>query len=199
MQTGDEQNSTTRAKPASRPSGQWRSLAVMAVMVLIIYFLASSEMDAIKNFIRNHRGWGLGAAVILYGILGVTVMPSEPLTILLAGLFNPWVATLTATTGNTLAGLVEYFIGMKLSNAANFEQRKKSLPLGLGRLPVQSVTFLLVGRLVPGYGAKIVSLLAGAYHVPLFRYLWTTLIPTTIGAAIIAYGGKELADLFIRR
>jgi uncharacterized membrane protein YdjX (TVP38/TMEM64 family) len=63
-------------------------------------------------------------------------------------------------------------------------------------MPVSSPAFLLIGRSVPGYGSKIVSLLAGVYRVPIFRFVWTTLIPTLAGAAAIAYGGKGLTDLF---
>ena len=193
MQNFQQKTTPPYPNPANK---RWQSLAVVIMMILVIYLLASNEMAPIKEFIRSHGALGLAVAVVLYGLLGATVVPSEPLTLLLAGVFTPWAATLTATAGNTLAALVEYFIGLKLSHAADFEHRRSRLPFGLGKMPVSSPAFLLIGRSVPGYGSKIVSLLAGVYRVPIFRFIWTTLIPTLVGAAAIAYGGKGLTDLF---
>jgi uncharacterized membrane protein YdjX (TVP38/TMEM64 family) len=51
------------------------------------------------------------------------------------------------------------------------------------------------GRMIPGYGPKLVSVVAGMYKVPLFRYVWTTAIPTIIGAALFAYGGYGIINL----
>ena len=47
-----------------------------------------------------------------------------------------------------------------MSHAADFEHRRSSLPFGLGKMPVSSPAFLLIGRSVTGYGSKIAGLLA---------------------------------------
>jgi uncharacterized membrane protein YdjX (TVP38/TMEM64 family) len=49
--------------------------------------------------------------------------------------------------------------------------------------------------MIPGYGPKIVSMMAGIYRVPLLRYLWTTAIPIFVGAAAFAFGGAEIGVL----
>ena len=125
----------------------------------------------------------------------MTPIPSEPLTVLLSTIFGPLSATLVAGSGNLLAAMVEYYLGAHIGAIADFQTRKAKLPLGLGRLPVDSALFLLGARMMPGYGPKLVSVLGGVYRVPILRYVWTAAIPTFVGAAVFAYGGAGLFSL----
>jgi uncharacterized membrane protein YdjX (TVP38/TMEM64 family) len=172
------------------------TILVISLMVLVILvFFISKDMDKIRLFIAD-SGWvGIVVAILLYGLLGISPIPSEPLTILLSTIFGPLNATLASGLGNLLASLVEYYIGATIGHAANFQKRKEKLPFGLGKLPVDSALFLLGARMIPGYGPKLVSLIGGVYRVPLYRYIWTAAIPTFLGAAIFAYGGSGLFSL----
>jgi uncharacterized membrane protein YdjX (TVP38/TMEM64 family) len=67
--------------------------------------------------------------------------------------------------------------------------------LQLGKLPVNSVGFLVFGRMIPGYGAKIISILAGVYKVPIKRYLWATALTNSLGAILLSYGGFGLVNI----
>jgi uncharacterized membrane protein YdjX (TVP38/TMEM64 family) len=169
------------------------SLLILGVGGFFVY----QDMDAIREFIGQNGAWGIAAAILVYAILGATLVPSEPLTVLIGAIFGPLVATLVATLGNLLAALVEYYIGRRLRDASRFADRLHKLPFGLGKLPVQSPIFLIFGRMVPGAGPKLVSVLGGLYHVPMGRYIWTTIIPTAIGAAIFAFGGWGLGNALI--
>lgn len=167
------------------------SLLLMVVLILIV----SKDMEKVRSFIGS-SGWiGLLVSIGLYGLLGASPIPSEPLTVLIAGVFGPLMATVVAGLGNLLAAMIEYFIGGKLGDAASFNERREHLPFGLGRFPVDSPMFLIVARMLPGYGPKFVSVICGIYHVPMWRYIWTAAIPTFIGAAIFAYGGFGLLHL----
>ena len=148
-----------------------RTLVVSFITVGAVVFLVLRDMNSIRAFITDNGALGVVAAVLVYGVLG-------------------------ATLGNILAALVEYYLGHKLSNASSFNEKRQKLPFGLGKLPVRSPVFLIFGRMVPGYGPKLISVMAGMYHVPMLRYLWTTLIPTLLGAAIFAYGGFGILHLF---
>jgi uncharacterized membrane protein YdjX (TVP38/TMEM64 family) len=179
----------------TRPASLIRFGLVMLGVIILIVIIAK-EMDVVRDFIR-HSGWiGLLISVGLYGLLGLSPIPSEPLTVLLSTVYGPLTATLVAGTGNLLAAVVEYMIGEHIGNIASFEKRKASLPFGLGRFPVNSVPFLLIARMIPGYGPKFVSLISGIYRVPVIRYLWTAAIPTFVGSALFAYGGFGLFNLY---
>jgi uncharacterized membrane protein YdjX (TVP38/TMEM64 family) len=167
------------------------SLILLAAAILFI----SKEMVAIQNFISENGTLGLLFSIVVYGILGASLIPSEPLTVMVGAVFGPWIATLVATLGNLLAAIVEYYIGERLGHASSFEKRRERLPFGLSKFPVHSPAFLIFCRMVPGYGPKLVSVLAGVYRVPIRRYVWTTMIPTAIGAAIFAFSGFGLSFL----
>jgi uncharacterized membrane protein YdjX (TVP38/TMEM64 family) len=168
------------------------SLAFMAVIGVIVAF----DFEKIKTFISQTGIWGLVISVFVYAALGVTFIPSEPLTLLIGAMFGPWTAMIVSWIGNTLAAVVEYYIGQRIGSAANFLEKKEKLPFGLGKLPVDSAWFLIGGRAIPLYGAKAISVVAGVYHVPLYRYLWTTAVTIFFGSLMFSFGGFGLAKLF---
>jgi uncharacterized membrane protein YdjX (TVP38/TMEM64 family) len=170
-------------------------LSTVVVAIGIALFVPKN-IKVIEAFIASNGYWGLGILVVLYALLGLTIIPSEPLTILTGALFGPLTATLVATVGNTLAAVVEYSLGGKINELTNFVEKKKKLPFGLGKLPVESPVFLIFARMIPGYGPKAVSVLCGIYKVPLFLYIWTSAIPTFVGAAVFAFGGAGLVKMF---
>jgi len=191
----------TSPDPIENLEGGKRAHAIRLLFISIlilgaIAYLMANDLDLIQNFIATNGALGLTAAILVYGILGATLVPTEPLTVIIGAVFNPLVATIAATLGNTLAAFIEYYLGTRIRNAASFEENRHKLPFGLGKLPVTSPIFLIFGRMVPGYGAKLISVLSGIYKVPLGLYLWTTLIPTVIGAAIFAFGGFGILHLF---
>jgi uncharacterized membrane protein YdjX (TVP38/TMEM64 family) len=173
-----------------------RTLILSLLILMILLFFISKEMDQVKDFIAGSGIFGMLIAIALYALLGASVIPSEPLTILISTVFGPLNATLVAGIGNTLAAVIEYYLGSKLGDAASFAERKSKLPWGLGKLPINSPIFLIGGRFMPGYGPKLVSVLGGIYRVPLGRYIWTAAIPTFMGAALFAYGGFGAFSLF---
>lgn len=168
------------------------SLLFMVVIGLIVAF----DFEKIKTYISHAGVWGLVISVFVYAALGMTFIPSEPLTLLLGAMFGPWVAMLTSWIGNTLAAIVEYYVGKNIGSAANFLEKKEKLPFGLGKLPVDSPWFLIGGRAIPLYGAKAISVVAGVYHVPLFRYIWTTAVTIFFGSLMFSFGGFGLGKLF---
>lgn len=179
----------------NQSSHSLRNLIILILVIIALLFIVSKEMERVRAFIAGSGYIGLLISLGLYALLGASPIPSEPLTILLSTIFGPLNATLVAGTGNLLAALVEYYIGEHLGNVGNFEKRRAQLPFGLGRFPIESPMFLIVARMLPGYGPKFVSVICGVYRVPIWRYIWTAAIPTYVGAAIFAYGGFGLLTL----
>jgi uncharacterized membrane protein YdjX (TVP38/TMEM64 family) len=106
--------------------------------------------------------------------------------------YGPILGGFFAWTGMTFAAIIEYFVGKWIGDVTEFEQKRKDLPFGLGNLPVESIYFLLGGRLLTGAGSKAVSYLSGIYCIPMWRYLWTTSLSTLFGSFIFALGGAGL-------
>ncbi len=183
---------TLGTPPQPKNRGKTQSIYILITSVLIMglaALLITQDLNKVKAFISQAGLWGIAVSILIYAILGLTLIPSEPLTIFIGALFGPLLATIIAGTGNTLAAFVEYYLGTHINSATNFEERKHKLPFGLGKLKIESPLFLIGARMIPGYGPKVVSMVAGIYRVPLLRYFWTTIIPVFLGSAIFAFGG----------
>jgi uncharacterized membrane protein YdjX (TVP38/TMEM64 family) len=183
-----------------KPEKKTQLLTLAAALVsfstaigLVIYI--ARHQATVTNLIQGLGVAGPLVSTLLYGILAFSPIPADPLTIINGAVYGPIWGGLIAWLGMNLAALLEYFIGTRIGYAAEFEQRREDLPFGLGRLPVDSIPFLLGGRLLTGAGSKVVSYLSGMYRISLWRYLWTTLISTLFGSLVFALSGAGLLNL----
>jgi uncharacterized membrane protein YdjX (TVP38/TMEM64 family) len=200
-------NEKTTTQPPSQPamedeearkSKRNQSISVLIFSVLVMALVAvffTVDLAKIKTFITSAGPWGILISILFYALMGLTLIPSEPFTLFIGALFGPFYATLIATVGNVLSACVEYFLGSHLGSATNFIEKKDKLPFGLGKLKVESPLFLIGARMIPGYGSKVVSVIAGIYRVPVYRYVWTASIPIFLGSAIFAFGGFGIGKL----
>lgn len=175
------------------------SLVVMLVILFVVVAFFSKELQAVGDFIRRAGWWGWLISILIFGLFGATPIPSEPVTVLITTIFGPGYAVIITSLGNLLAAIVEFFIGGRMSGAADFNKLREKLPLGLNKVPVESPVFLIVARMLPGYGPKFISIISGIYKVPFRRYLWTTAVSTVIGAAVVAFGGYGILSLIFHK
>jgi uncharacterized membrane protein YdjX (TVP38/TMEM64 family) len=171
---------------------------ILAVLLIVLATVVALHQDThrLQVFLKEYSHWSALVCILIYALLGATPVPSEPITVLLTTLFGPWWTALIATVGNTLAALIEFFIGGRINDLSDFESRKAKLPFHLGKLPIDSPAFLLIGRMLPGFGPKFVSVVSGVYQVPLWTYLWTAGLSNAVGAVAVALGGYSLLQLF---
>ena len=162
-------------------------------IALIIIF--RHDFKNIERLIPTLGVLGPLASVLLMGLLSATPIPTDSIVILNGALFGPFIGVLVSWMGNNLACVVEYYIGRGLGGVTDFEKTKANLPFGLGHFRADSVWFLLLGRLIPQFGGKVVSLAGGFYRVPILRYLWTAFLSNLLGSILLAYGGYSLLHL----
>lgn len=174
------------------------SLSFWNLVTLIFWISISIGLFYLMNYPRlpaliNQLGiLGPAAIVLLFAITAPTPVTAEILLLSSGVLFGPVIGSLTNIVGIFTSSMVEYFFAEKLFDAKLFTRAQKKLPFGLGKLPVRSPAFLIVGKLLPSVGAKIVNLAAGVYRVPLHRQIWTSLVTTIPGALFWGIGGNEL-------
>ena len=174
-------------------------IAVLSFGVPIAFIvLFAKDLKDIEQHIPKAGIAGPLFSILLMGILSATPIPTDPIVILNGAVFGPWVGVLVSWMGNNLAAVIEYFIGRGLGQITDFKKIKKKLPFGLSRFPADSVWFLLLGRLVPQFGGKIVSLTGGFYRVTFLRYLWTAALSNLFGSILLAVGGYSLLHTLIK-
>jgi uncharacterized membrane protein YdjX (TVP38/TMEM64 family) len=172
----------------NKTSGKVWTIIGLLIFVAVFYFL-SKEENLITNILKDSGPWAPVVAIILYPLLALSPITTDPITVVVGVAYGPLIGTLIAWVGNVLAMLLEYYFGVRLSKTINFEKEKDKMPFGLAKLPVNSVAFLILGRAIPGYGSKIISILAAAYKVPIKRYLWTSMLTSLLGSILLSYGG----------
>ena len=172
-----------------------RQLLIIFSVGLMSLFAFRQDVGKFLAIVVKYPTLSIVISLSLYALLGATPIPSEPLTLLLITLYSPIVTVLIVTIGNTLAALLEFFIGGNIGDLAEFEKRKAKLPFHLGEIPLQSPLFLLLARMLPGFGLKFVSMACGIYKVRLSTYTWTMLVSNLIGAVMVVAGGYGLLKL----
>lgn len=190
--------------PAERGSTTFRfyqtiALVFWGLVIAFLYWLFTYDRPAVEQAIRQAGGWGIVVSILAFTGLGTTVLPSEPLNLLVTGLFGPLTGGSCAFAGNLLANLVVYALGRHLGEISRFETLRAGLPYGLNRVRIDSLSFLLLVRLLPGFGSKLVCLLAGAARVRFSRFLWTAALQTGVGGFLVAFGGWELLRILFNR
>jgi len=187
--------STEETKPAKKRSETIKTLLTTVFFLVVIGLIVAFDFEKIKTYISHAGVWGIFVAILVYGLLGFTVVPSEPLTVLIGAMFGPWVATLASLAGNTLSSMAEYAVGRRIGNATNFMEKKEKLPFGLGKLDPNSLVFLIFARAIPGFGGKTVSIMSGVYKINIWRFLWTAFVALIVGSFAFAFGGFGLEKL----
>ena len=165
------------------------------LLFLAVIYILVKNADLVTVLLKKSGVWAPIVATLIYPLLAPTPITTDPVTVIMGVTYGPVIGATIALIGNTLAALVEYYLGTKINKVTNFEKNKKKLPFGLGKMPVDSPAFLIGGRMIPGYGGKIISILAGTYKVPMKTYLWTTLTTNLIGSLILAFGVSGLVNL----
>lgn len=165
------------------------------ILVLFFFYFASKYFIHLRGIIIKAGFAGPVVAILIYGIFAPTPITTDPLTIISGALFGPFLGVLISWLGNNLAASVEYYLGRHINRATNFKEIKNKLPLGLHKLPIKSPLVLILGRIIPGYGGKIISILAGIYDVPIKTYIWTTAVVNLIGSIFLTSLGFSLINL----
>jgi len=174
---------------------QWGPLVLSVGLSAAAAVYVTRHVSVLEAFILRIGFLGPLISIVLQTIFGASPIPTEPLTMINGALFGPLRGAFYSWVGYMLASMIEYFIGTRIGISANFAEQKEKLPFGLGQFPADSPWFLTLARIVPGYGPKMVGVVGGMYHVPLWRFVWTAAIPNAAGALAFAFGGHGLKAL----
>jgi uncharacterized membrane protein YdjX (TVP38/TMEM64 family) len=195
------------ADPAARRS-PWPALgvtfagiAVLAVLVLAIDPLrdafgdvVSGNTESLREDLENPGGALIVLALAL--VHSVVWYPTEILSAATGYVFGFWVALPLLMAGWALNAIVSYWIGRAAARPLLWRW------LGRERLETYEelvsrggVTLLLGMRLVPLVPFSVFSYAAGSARVPVWRFMWTTMVGYLPLTAVFAYVGSRLEEL----
>ena len=169
----------------------------LAVFIGTAFFLAKYfNVASLNGILEKNQGLGFVICLIVYIVVGFLLIPPDPITLMILAWMGPAAAILLETLGDTVLALIDFTIGKNIGDLAEFEKKKARLPFHLDRLPMDSPVFLILARMLPGFGPKFVSIAGGVYRVTWKTFLWTTLVANLVGAFAVVYGGYGLMHLF---
>jgi uncharacterized membrane protein YdjX (TVP38/TMEM64 family) len=178
-------------------------IAAMALIVVAVDPLRDSvaaalqgDHDEVRDQIDELGIWGPLLILALAVLHAIVFYPAEIVDAAAGFAYGFFPALALMTVGWLLNGLVCWAIGRSVARplldrwfgVERFERVERSIERG-------GPTLLLAMRLIPIPPFRIVSYAAGAARVPLWRFVWTTLLGYLPITAISVYFGTRLEGL----
>lgn len=178
-------------------------IAFLAAIVLVVPELrrafeaaVQGDTDEVRAQI-NSLGFGGHLLIIALTLIHTVVpYPAEIINAAAGFAYGFWEAILLVTVGWTASALLAYAFGRSVARplldrwfgTERFERLEQMIERG-------GVTLLLAVRLIPIIPFSLAGYAAGAARVPLWRYVWTTLVGYMPITALAVYFGTRLEGL----
>ncbi len=178
-------------------------IALLAIGVWAIEPLRTGISDAVTGdtgALReeiNDLGFG-GVLIALALALAHAVIwyPAEILDAAIGYVYGFWAGLALAMLGWLINAVVAYWIGRHAARPALWKVVGHDRFERLERVAERGGATLMLGiRLVPVIPFSLFSMIAGAAHVPMPRFLWTTLVGYLPITALFVYLGSRLEEL----
>lgn len=149
-----------------------------------------------RDYVRSLGTSGIALLMGLMALHAIVWYPSEIITTTLGFVYGFWPALGLAATGWLLAALLSYALGRSVGRpllrrifGRRFESLETAMHRGGRRL-------LISGRLIPVVPFALVGYAAGAAHIDLWRFSWTSVVgylPLTIAVAYLGSRAQTLS------
>jgi uncharacterized membrane protein YdjX (TVP38/TMEM64 family) len=178
-------------------------IAVLVLLIALIEPLRTGIGNAIQgdteSLREEIRDLDFGGVLIVFALAlahAVIWYPAEILDAAAGFVYGFWVAMPMVMAGWLLNGVVAYWIGRHAARPVLYRFVRADRFERLERIAEDGgVTLLLGMRLIPIIPFSLFSIVAGAAHVPIPRFLWTTAVGYIPITALFIYLGSELEEL----
>ncbi len=148
---------------------------------------------------RQFNGLGASGVMLLLGLIlahAVLLYPTEVVTATAGFLYGFLPGLALVTVGWLVSALLAYLLGRALGrpfvHAVFGGRRFATLERAVTR---GGIPLLLALRLIPAVPFSLTGYIAGAVHVPVWRFAWTTLLGYLPLTALVAYLGSQAESL----
>lgn len=182
------------------------AVAAGAAVVLAVPELreaAGSALSGDAGALREQlRAAGMGGVALLLGLMlvhAVVWYPAEIPTAAAGFVYGFWLALPLVVAGWLLSALGTYALGRhagrpllrRLAGTERFRRAEEALARG-------GAGALLAARLIPVVPFSLVGLIAGAAHVPVWRFAWTTVLGFLPLTVVMTLLGSRLEEPSLR-
>jgi uncharacterized membrane protein YdjX (TVP38/TMEM64 family) len=204
---------TTEAEPIEHPEPPARrprtdlALGIVTTVVVVALILGIPQLrHSVGLALEGHFGelrsyvhsLGTGGLALLLGLMiahAVVFYPSEIITATAAYIYGFVPALGLVVGGWMLTALLSYALGRSIGGpllrallGKRFSQLERGIADG-------GISLLLAGRLIPVVPFAFLGYAAGATHVNLWRFAWTTVVGYLPLTTLVAYLGSNAQTL----
>jgi len=200
-QTTERPQSPPRRTRVDLAAGLATAAAVLALIVLVpalrhsVGLALHGHIDALRTYIRSLGAGGLALILGLMVAHAVVFYPSEIVTATAGYIYGFAPALGLVIVGWLLTALLSYALGRSIGGpllrsllGKRFSRLEETVADG-------GITLLLAGRLIPVVPFAFLGYAAGATHVRLWRFSWTTVVGYLPLTALVAYLGSNARSL----
>ena len=178
-------------------------IALLVVAILAIEPIRTGVGNALQGdtgaLRKEFRELGFGGVLVVLALAlahAVVWYPAEILDAAAGFVYGFWPALALVLFGWLLNALLAYWIGRhaarpalwRVAGQGRFERLERVAESG-------GITLLLGMRLIPVIPFSLFSIVAGTAHVPLGRFLWTSILGYIPLTALFVYLGSRLEEL----
>ncbi len=159
----------------------------------VLAFLVIRYQPRVEHVIRAYYPWTPPLAVAIFALVASAPFSvTDALAVMNGAIFGPLFGSLINAVGLVLAALFGYWINRHASRLLDLDSYLERLPAWVKRFPVGSPPFLILVRVIPGFGGTVATATAAAFRVPVWRHVWTMCVVAVPICTLLAIGGNQI-------
>ena len=173
-------------------------LSIVPVIFLFLLLLHNLVFNSenVQVYFQSATWMTIVGILALYAVKSITMtIPNSVLYITAGALFPTWIAVLISYAGLTISLSIGYFTGKKLgeTNVYNLLAKQKRLKTFLNRDKEDLLLLCFVARLL-ALPFGLASFFFGSLKLPLFKYVFVSLLGVTPTMLPIVFSGAAIAN-----
>lgn len=168
-------------------------LVSFAVAAIVIRY-----QPAIEHYIRIIRPVvAVPLATLVFALVASAPFSvTDALAVMNGAVLGPFWGSIANAVGIILAGFGGYWINRRASHLLDLDAALARLPAWVKRFRIGSPTFLVVVRIIPGFGGTVATASAAALRVPVWIHVLTMSIVAIPVCTVLAIFGDRAVTVF---
>jgi uncharacterized membrane protein YdjX (TVP38/TMEM64 family) len=162
--------------------------ASFALAILVIRY-----KPHVEHVLLAYYPWTYPLAIIVFALVASAPFSvTDALAVMNGAVFGPLMGSIINAIGIVLAALFGYWINRHASRLLDLDSYLERLPKWVKRFPVGSPAFLILVRVIPGFGGTVATATAAAFRVPVWVHVWTMSVVAVPICTILAIFGNQV-------
>lgn len=154
----------------------------------------------IEYFIRSiGPGVAVPIATVIFALVASAPFSvTDALAIMNGAIFGPLWGAIINAVGIICAAAIGYWVNRHATHLLDLEAALARLPPWVKRFRVGSPMFLIVVRIIPGFGGTVATASAAAFRVPIWIHIFTMSVVAIPICTVLAIFGDRATDAIHR-